>query len=68
AAAAWTWSILPYLQGEQDDLEDRIDRLTVFERHMPSVIAPAWAHHRYTLFVPDPESSARPSGVATHTA
>ena len=49
---AWKWSILPYLKGEQPDLKDRIDRLGALERHLPGPIAPTWAHHRFTLFVP----------------
>ena len=49
---AWAWSILPHLKGDDDDMEARIARLTVLERHLPATIAPALAHHRYTLFVP----------------
>lgn len=49
---AWVWSVLPYLRGQQPDLEDRVRRLDVLERKMPAAVQPAWAHHRYTLFVP----------------
>lgn len=49
---AWTWSILPYLRGEQPDLEERVRRLDTLERRMPAAVQPAWAHHRYTLFLP----------------
>jgi len=50
---AWKWSILPYLQGEQPDIEERVERLTVLERHIPAAIAPSLAHHRYVLYSPD---------------
>ena len=49
---AWSWSILPYLRGEDPGLEERVQRLVPFERHMPSAVAPHLAHHRYDLFVP----------------
>lgn len=61
---AWKWSILPYLTGEQPDLKDRIERFGVLERHIPMVIAPTWAHHRYTLFVPP----AVPAGATSHAS
>ncbi|HWC11412.1 MAG TPA: NAD-dependent epimerase/dehydratase family protein, partial [Acidimicrobiales bacterium] len=48
---AWAWSILPYLHGEQPDLEERIARLSRWERYLPAPVAPALAHHRYVLFV-----------------
>jgi hypothetical protein len=48
---AWAWSILPYLHGEQPDLEERIARLSRWERYLPAPIAPGLAHHRYVLFV-----------------
>jgi nucleoside-diphosphate-sugar epimerase len=48
----WAWSILPYLRGEQPDLEQRVRKLGTLERTMPEAVQPAWAHHRYTLFVP----------------
>lgn len=60
----WRWSILPYLKGDQADLKDRIDRLGVLERHLPQVIAPTWAHHRYTLFVTSPASPGTNTGAA----
>ena len=47
---AWKWSILPFLQGEQPDLEERIEKMTVLERHVPAAVAPVWAHHRYVLY------------------
>ncbi|MFP5318278.1 MAG: NAD-dependent epimerase/dehydratase family protein [Acidimicrobiia bacterium] len=49
---AWRWSILPYLRGEQPDLEERVARLASWERYLPKPVAPGLAHHRYTLFVP----------------
>ncbi|MGH9269211.1 MAG: hypothetical protein ACRD0D_13685, partial [Acidimicrobiales bacterium] len=49
---AWRWSILPYLTGEQPDLREKVARLEGFERRVPKVVAPHWAHHRYALFVP----------------
>jgi hypothetical protein len=48
---AWAWSILPYLHGEQPDLEERIARLARWERYLPAPVAPGLAHHRYVLFV-----------------
>ncbi|HEX2192761.1 MAG TPA: NAD-dependent epimerase/dehydratase family protein [Acidimicrobiales bacterium] len=63
----WSWSILPYLRGQDPGLEERVERFVPFERHLPSAVAPHLAHHRYDLFVPDgavaPEDSraaARP--------
>ena len=53
---AWAWSILPYLHGEQPDLEQRIARLSRWERYLPAPVAPGLAHHRYVLFV-DPARS-----------
>ena len=50
AAGAWRWSILPYLRGEQPELEDKVAKLAAWERFVPAPVAPAWAHHRYTLF------------------
>jgi hypothetical protein len=47
---AWRWSILPYLRGEQPEVEAKIAKLASWERFVPGTIAPAWAHHRYTLF------------------
>ncbi len=52
AEGAWRWSILPYLRGEQPDLEDRVAKLASWERFLPKPVAPGLAHHRYTLFVP----------------
>lgn len=52
AEGAWRWSIVPYLTGEQPDLEDKVRRMGVLERHLPQAVAPVWAHHRYTLMVP----------------
>ncbi|MGH9278307.1 MAG: NAD-dependent epimerase/dehydratase family protein [Acidimicrobiales bacterium] len=53
---AWAWSILPYLKGEQPDLEERIAKMASWERYVPDAVAPAWAHHRYTLLVPGAKS------------
>lgn len=61
---AWSWSILPYLTGEQPDLETRLDGLVRFEQRVPRAVAPRWAHHRYTLFVPPPAST----GARLHTS
>jgi hypothetical protein len=47
---AWAWSILPYLHGEQPDLEERVARLSRWERFLPGPVAPGLAHHRYVLF------------------
>ena len=55
---AWSWSIIPYLKGEQPDLEDRVAKLAAWERYLPKPIAPGLAHHRYTLFVPTELASA----------
>ena len=64
----WAWSILPFLKGDQPDLDQRVHRIGLLERHLPAAIAPALAHHRYILFEPlAPVASGR-SGVATHTA
>ena len=51
---AWTWSILPYLKGEDPGMEDRIARLASWERFVPGAVAPALAHHRWHLFEPAP--------------
>ena len=48
----WSWSIVPYLKGEQPDLEERVAKLAAWERYLPKPIAPGLAHHRYTLFIP----------------
>lgn len=48
-ARAWSWSILPYLEGDAPDLPARIERIGAFERHFPRALAPAWAHHRYVV-------------------
>jgi len=47
---AWTWSILPYLRGDDPTMEDRISRLSKWERFVPKTVAPALAHHRWHLF------------------
>jgi nucleoside-diphosphate-sugar epimerase len=57
-AGPWSWSILPYLRGEDPDLDQRVERLVPFERHMPAAVAPHLAHHRYDLFVPSPSSAS----------
>jgi hypothetical protein len=53
AEGAWSWSIVPYLKGEQPGLEERVAKLAAWERYLPRPVAPGLAHHRYTLFVPD---------------
>ena len=47
---AWVWSILPYLQGEDPAMEERITRLASWERLVPGPVAPVLAHHRWHLF------------------
>jgi len=47
---AWRWSIIPYLRGEQPELEAKVAKLAAWERFVPEPVAPVWAHHRYTLF------------------
>jgi nucleoside-diphosphate-sugar epimerase len=49
---AWAWSIVPYLKGDQPDLEERVAKLAAWERYLPKPLAPGLAHHRYTLFIP----------------
>jgi hypothetical protein len=63
-AAAWRWSILPYLQGDDPGLAERVERFTPFERHLPSMVAPHLAHHRYVLFVPDSTGADRSAALA----
>ncbi|MDQ3640081.1 MAG: NAD-dependent epimerase/dehydratase family protein [Actinomycetota bacterium] len=62
-AAAWRWSILPYLEGDDPGLADRVERFTILERHLPAAVAPHLAHHRYVLFVPD-----SPAGTGSDAA
>jgi UDP-glucose 4-epimerase len=50
----WAWSILPYLKGEQPDIEDRMRKLARWERFVPDSVAPGLAHHRYTLLEKTP--------------
>jgi nucleoside-diphosphate-sugar epimerase len=65
---AWAWSILPFLTGDDPGMEDRVARLSRWERFLPGVIQPALAHHRYVLFTPEaPPDSAVAAGAATHT-
>jgi hypothetical protein len=52
AERTWAWSIVPYLKGDQPDLEQRVAKLATWERFLPGPIAPGLAHHRYTLFLP----------------
>ncbi len=56
---AWAWSILPFLTGDDPGMEDRVARLSRWERFLPGVIQPALAHHRFVLFTP--------VGLATQT-
>ncbi|MDQ3980348.1 MAG: class I SAM-dependent methyltransferase, partial [Actinomycetota bacterium] len=58
AEGAWSWSIVPYLKGEQPALEARIAKLAAWERYLPKPVAPGLAHHRYTLFIPTELASA----------
>jgi nucleoside-diphosphate-sugar epimerase len=46
---AWSWSILPFLRGEDPGMKDRVARLARWERYLPGPIAPGLAHHRYVL-------------------
>ena len=52
-AAAWRWSILPYLDGDDPGLAERVEKFTVLERHLPGPVQPHLAHHRFVLFVPE---------------
>jgi hypothetical protein len=63
--AAWRWSILPHLDGDDPELGDRVERLTAFERHLPAVIAPHLAHHRYILFMPQAAASPEQIGFGS---
>ncbi|MEA2828657.1 MAG: hypothetical protein QOG43_3096 [Actinomycetota bacterium] len=60
---AWAWSILPFLTGDDPGMEDRVARLSRWERFLPGPIQPALAHHRYVLFTPEDAAV----GAATHT-
>jgi hypothetical protein len=64
--ATWSWSILPYLQGDQPDLEQRIGKLVAFEERVPGVVAPRWAHHRYTLLTPSGTTAS--TGASAHSS
>ncbi|MEA2973029.1 MAG: hypothetical protein QOG82_1487 [Actinomycetota bacterium] len=64
---AWAWSILPFLTGDDPGMEDRVARLSRWERFLPGVIQPALAHHRYVLFTPEAEAAGDAVGAATHT-
>jgi hypothetical protein len=66
---AWAWSILPFLTGDDPGMEDRVARLSRWERFLPGPIQPALAHHRYVLFTPEPDAvePAGAVGAATHT-
>ena len=69
---AWAWSILPFLTGDDPGMEDRVARLSRWERFLPGPIQPALAHHRYVLFTPEPDddgvlAAADVAGAATHT-
>ncbi|MEA2686455.1 MAG: hypothetical protein QOE93_1650 [Actinomycetota bacterium] len=66
--AAWAWSILPFLKGEDPGMKDRVARIARWERFLPSPMAPGLAHHRYLLFVPDGDGDAADRGAATHTS
>ncbi len=57
---AWVWSILPYLKGDDPTMEDRITRLSSWERFVPRRVAPALAHHRWHLFEPVSERAPAP--------
>ena len=57
-AAAWRWSILPYLDGDDPGLAERVEKFTVLERHLPAPIAPHLAHHRFVLFVPEKQTDS----------
>lgn len=68
AEGVWAWSILPFLKGDQPDLDQRVHRIGLLERHMPAAIAPALAHHRYILFEPFNPVRSEAAVVPTHTA
>ena len=58
SAAAWRWSILPYLDGDDPGLAERVEKFTVLERHLPAPVQPHLAHHRFVLFVPEKQADA----------
>lgn len=66
-AAAWRWSILPYLDGDDPGLAERVEKFTVLERHLPAPVQPHLAHHRFVLFEPE-KANDQGSGVPSHTA
>jgi len=68
AGGVWAWSILPFLKGDQPDLEERVRRIGLLERHLPAVIAPALAHHRYILFEPAETAGPDRAFAPTRTA
>jgi nucleoside-diphosphate-sugar epimerase len=49
---AWRWSMLSYFRGEDPTMEERVAGYQWSERVIPARLAPYWAHHRQTLFVP----------------
>jgi len=68
AEGVWAWSILPFLKGDQPDLEERVHRIGLLERHLPAIIAPALAHHRYILFEPAETAGPDRAFAPTHTS
>ena len=66
-AAAWRWSILPYLDGDDPGLAERVEKFTVLERHLPAPIAPHLAHHRFVLFVPEKQAGEAPADAGSIT-
>ncbi|HVF13332.1 MAG TPA: hypothetical protein VM942_01965 [Acidimicrobiales bacterium] len=65
---AWAWSILPFLTGADPGMQDRVARLSRWERFLPGAIQPSLAHHRYVLFRrPELDYGGGAVGAATHT-
>lgn len=65
---AWAWSILPYLNGTDPELKSRIERLSRWERYVPSSVAPHIAHHRYALFAKAGAAGAPTGSQAAHSS
>jgi hypothetical protein len=55
---AWRWAILPHLQGEDPDLEERVRKFELIERRATPWMLRRFAHHRYALLVPRAPSPA----------
>ena len=47
---AWSWSILPYLAGDDPGMKDRVAKLARWEPYLPGPVRAGLAHHHYVLF------------------